>query len=297
MYGIKRLAEVEKKDGFLFRLDTRVKIAFLAYGSIFSMILDSVWALTGTFAFSVFLALGARLDWGKVKALGFMVILITWGTIFSQAIFYYQEPRTVLFCLVEQQTPFLGSLLGEVSFYTEGMEYGAIQSLRFSFMLVLGMTYCWTTDSGEMFRGMLRLKAPFIISFMTVTAVRFLPVLIDEFSMVILACRMRGGRLLSLNPWRMATAWLKIIRPVLLNCYRRSNVLALSLQGRGFSPENRPGLDLEQGLTQAQWVLVLAGGGVTFLVLAAKGTYWLYVTGLFYSSELRRLYEFTRLYL
>lgn len=286
MQGLANLAQTGYGTGFLYRLDPMIKSLYLACFSLFAIMLDNLASLLCLLGLAVLIALWARLDSGKLKAMVFMAALITWGTIFSQAIFYYGEPRTVLW-----------SISDNLNFYREGVEYGAIQSLRFSSMTIMGLVYCWTTDSAAMFRGLLRLKVPYLLSFMTVTAIRFLPAIMDEISQVMLAWRMRHGRFWSFNPFKMATNWLNIIRPVFINCYRRSNTLSLSIQSRGFSPKNDVTLHQDKDPKVFSVLAVCFPVALAITGLAAKVLYWLYLVGFHYVSELRWLYELNRLYL
>lgn len=283
--------------GRLYDLEPRLKMGILFCASVFSVLLDSAWALSTLCGLALLAPVLARLGWRRWRLMLIMAAAVTWGTMFSQAIFYYGEPRTVLLNLVEPQTPLLGPLIGEVSLYLEGFEHGAVQSLRITTMLVLGLTLCWTTDNAAMLRGLLAFRLPFVLAFMTVTAMRFLPIIMQEFAQVALAWRLRGGRLLSLNPWVTVLAWLKITRPVLINCYRRSATLALSIQTRAFTPRAARHQALERPLTWGE----VGGLGLvallTLTVLIIKILYWLYLAGIHYHSSLRSAYEFCRLYL
>ena len=286
MQSLSHLAQISGKEGVLRGINPKAKMIILACCSGYSILLDNPASLACLLGLSLAAAFAARLDGGKGKAMFFMVAAITWGTMFSQGIFYYNEPRTVLWA------PFEGLAL-----YEEGLRHGAIQSMRFSAMIILGLVFCWTTDNAAMFRGLVALRVPFVLAFMAVTSVRFLPTIMDETSQVMLAWRMRRGRFWSLNPFAVVTNWLSIIRPVLINCYRRSNTLALSIQARGFTPNRVQGsiakLRLE-GSTRL-WVYLLVMS--TILTLAGKILYWLYIAGLYYWSDLRWIYELNRLYL
>ena len=285
-----------RKQGWLSRLDPRLKMVALFCASVFSVLLDSHWSLCTLLALALLAAGAAWLGWGRWKLLSLMAAMVTWGTMFSQAIFYYGEPRTVLLTLVEEGTPLLGHLLGEVNLYLEGFGHGALQSLRTSTMLILGLTLCWTTDNAAMLRGLLSFKLPFVLAFMTVTAVRFLPIIIQEFSQVALAWQLRGGKLFYFNPLRTLAAWLKIFRPVLINCYRRSSTLALSIQTRAFSPHTARSRADWQRLTRAELAGAALLGLITLAALVLKVLYWLYLAGLHYHPALRPCYEFCRLY-
>ena len=286
MQSLASLARIDYGNGFIQKLNPKAKMIVLACFSAYSILLDNPTSLGCLLCISLAVVFSARLDSGKVKAMLLMAAAITWGTMFSQGIFYYNEPRTVLWA------PFDG-----LAFYQEGLRHGAIQSMRFSAMIILGLVFCWTTDSAAMFRGLTALKVPFVLAFMTVTAVRFLPTIMDETSQVMLAWRMRRGRFWSPNPFLMVTNWLGIIRPVLINCYRRSNILALSIQSRGFSAGRAPGADSSLRLDTPARLFVLLLALSVILTLAGKILYWLYLAGFCYFSDLRWLYELNRLYL
>ena len=296
MYGLNRYAQAGRTDGFLQGLDARLKIVCLLCASLLAVVLDRTESLMILTGLSLVVVMAAGLDRGKIKMLLAMALLATWGTMFSQSIFYYNEPRTVLLNILSPDTPVLGPLFGDVSFYKEGFVYGAVQSLRFSSMLMLGLVFCWTTESSAMFRGLLQLRLPFALAFMTVTAMRFIPTIADEFAMVVLAVRMRGGKVFSWNPVALASSWLRIMRPVLINCYRRSNILALSIQARAFSPDqavSAPSAPLAGVQRAALWTCV----GLTLSLVALKSLYWSYLFDIYYSQGLRPFYEFARLYL
>ena len=297
--GVMRLLEVISPPGgssWLTRLDARVKLGALFCASLFMVLLDSAWSLSSLCLLSFLPAAFARLGINRWLLLIVMAGSVTWGTMFSQSIFYYGEPRTVLFNLVESTTPLLGALTGEVNIYIEGFQHGAVQSLRITAMMILGMTLCWTTDNAAMLGGLLYFRLPFVLAFMAVTAVRFLPVILEEFAQVALAWRLRGGRLFSANPVRTVLFWLKITRSVLINCYRRSATLALSIQTRAFTPQAArhqvTGRPLRPAELSGLGLMVLATSGA----LLMKILYWLYLAGLHYHSNLRQLYEFCRFY-
>lgn len=297
IYGTGGFSQATGKDGVLARLDPRVKILCLLCMSVYSVILENTAPLLVLFFLSWILVAIERIEWRKVRLLLLLVVLMVWGTMFSQSVFYFEEPRTVLINLVNADTSLIGRWTGDISIYREGFRYGAIQSLRFASMMVYGFVFCWSTDSGKMLSGMVRLRVPYVLAFMTVTAVRFIPTIMDEFATVSLAMRMRGGRVLSPNPVRLLGNWLKLIRPVFINCYRRSNILSLSIQSRAFSPSaGRPTVK-RRAVTPAEAVLLSAVISVTAGTVLLKTLYGLYLWDILYISRLRGVYEICRLYL
>lgn len=297
MYGINEIAGVDSRESLVHNTDPRVKLILLVLVSAVTVTLDRPAALLLLFGISMAVMFAAKPSITRLRFIAVMVILVVWGTMFSQAIFYYGEPRTIIFSIVDQDTPVLGSLFGELNIYREGFEYGAVQSLRFCTMLVIGLVFCWTTSVSSMLDGMLALRVPYLLAFMTVTAVRFLPAIAEEVSMVKLSINMRGGRIFHPNPVVMVNNCLKLARPVFINCYRKSNILALSIQSRAFSPESkRTGAGTRPVTPQEKAALSVTILFVFFLAVM-KGLYLLYVNGIFYSTSLRALYEICRSFL
>ncbi len=296
-YGISSLTRQAGGRGVVGRLDARVKIIGLLCVSVYAVALDSAVALLILSAVSWILACVERVGWAKLRLLVFLVGLTVWGTMFSQSIFYFEEPRTVLVTLVSPETPLIGGWTGGISIYREGFRHGAVQSLRFASMMTFGFLFCWSTGPGKMLSGMLQLRVPYVLAFMTVTAVRFIPAVMDEFATVILAMRMRGGKIFSLNPARLLANWLKLIRPVFINCYRRSNILSLSIQSRAFQPAAARTTAEGGRFTRGEKVLLTAVLLSTAALVLLKILHGLYLWDILYVSRLRLIYEISRLYL
>ncbi len=285
------------KSGVFSRIDPRARILILLYAGMLSLLLDSYISLTFMgvccFVSILFSGLSAK----KIGWIFLAVVLVTWGTMFSQAIFYFSEPRTVLFHLISEDTPILGWITGEMNVYREGFVYGAVQSLRFSSMMTLGMALCWSTDTRGLMQGLLGMRMPYILSFMTVTALRFLPGIVQEAETVRRAWKVRGLSLFSINPFCMAANWVMFARPMFINGYRKSVILSLSLQSRAFSPVGDHAYKAIPSMTTGtRFFCRLAGIGILGL-LTMKIMYWLYLCGLYYHSDLRWVYMICRYYL
>jgi len=296
-YGISSLTQQRGGRGIVGRLDPRVKIIGLLCVSVYAVALENTVPLLVLFSIAWILAAVERVGWPRLRLLAVLVVLTVWGTMFSQSIFYFEEPRTVLVNLVDSQTPLIGRWTGDISIYREGFRYGAVQSLRFASMMSFGFLFCWSTDAGKMLSGMLRLRVPYVLAFMTVTAIRFIPTIMEEFSTVVVAMRMRGAGIFSLNPLRLLRNWLKLVRPVFINCYRRSNILSLSIQSRAFQPSAvRPAAEGGRlGRGEKALLFVILAGTTALVVL--KILYGLYLWDILYVSRLRGVYEISRLYL
>jgi len=276
-------------------LDARTKI-FLVLGiSLLAVTLDQWLSLLMLGLFSLGLFLAARAQATHLKGAFSLLLLTTWGLVISQGIFYQNFPRTVLFYLIP---PFKlwGHPFSGLAIYRQGLYYGAVQSLRFSAALLAGLALCLSTSVEKLYYALAALPLPRGISFLSVSAIRFLPIVAQELQNVRKALRLKGYR-----PWRCGL--LETVRtelcvplPVLSGAIRRARDLADALLTRGFdplapvncAPEPWPGK--ERLLVLSFWVFCLA-------VAVAKFLFWLYLEEILYVESLRPLYAFCRLWL
>ena len=142
---------------------------------------------------------------------------------------------------------------------------------------------------------------PVALAFMTMTALRFLPLLLGEIAIARQARRLRGYRF---HLWtrcsrRAALARglaleLAILLPVMAASLRRATALATSVASRGFDPDAPrtcyPPLQFTAGERVFLFVLAAGWSGV----LLAKLAYWIYASGLFYVPALRPVYDVAR---
>ena len=176
------------------RLDGRTKLLGLFLVAVLAIVVDNPRTLFLLFTATLLLHLFARTSVYKWQALAILLLLGLWGSMFSQALFFAQTPRTPLFVLIEPTVPVLGSITGGLYVYREGVVYGAVQGLRSATMLALGLFVCWTSDPRQLLKALMAWRLSPQIAFMLVTAIRFLPVLAAEAGEVIIALRLYTGR-------------------------------------------------------------------------------------------------------
>lgn len=210
----------------------KTKLVMLFLFSILTITVDNPRTLFIVFLISLLLHALAGTSAAKWQVMMVLLMLGLWGSMFSQALFFTQTPRTPLFVLIEPNTPVLGVITNGLYVYREGIIYGAVQGLRSAAMLSLGLLVCWNSDPRQLLQAMLTWHLPTQIAFMLVTAIRFLPVLAAETGDVLIALRLRSGSAAG------HTAVIRhlpyIAKPLLVRCLRRSQTLALSVISRGF---------------------------------------------------------------
>ncbi|MDD2613946.1 MAG: CbiQ family ECF transporter T component, partial [Methanosarcina sp.] len=110
MIGARSIAEPTIKNTVIHRIDPRAKILILISTAFIAVALDNpktmfLLFLTVLFGFAL-----ARMPAIKIKTLALLLIFLIWGTVYSQALFYSQLPRTVIFTIISPDFPVLGWL-------------------------------------------------------------------------------------------------------------------------------------------------------------------------------------------
>lgn len=274
------------------RLNGRTKLLVLFLFAILMITVDNPRTLFVLFSFTLLLHIVARTSIYKWKVLAVLLLLGLWGSMFSQALFYAQTPRSPLFGIISPEAGILGQLTGGLYVYREGILYGAVQGLRSASMLTLGLLVCWTSDPRQLLQAMLAWRLSPQLAFMLVTAIRFLPVLAAETGEIITALQLRS------DSQRGRTAVLRhlpyIAKPLLARCLRRAQTLALSVVSRGFFLAGARKRKEVWALSERSACAVLAV--LVVAVVSSKLIYLLSEQG-FYFGVFRQIYDWTVLYL
>ena len=273
------------------KLDGRTKLLVLFLVAVLAIVIDNPRTLFLLFTASLLLHLFARTSVYKWQVLAILLLLGLWGSMFSQALFFAQTPRTPLIVLIEPSMPVLGQITGGLSVYREGVIYGAVQGLRSSIMLTLGLFVCWTSDPRQLLKALISWRLSPQIAFMLVTAIRFLPVLAAEAGEVIIALRLRSDTQVGRKSVIGHLPY--IAKPLLARCLRRAQTLALSVVSRGFF--------LATARKNEFWafnekIVCLMLGVFTVGIAVSKVAYLLSEQGLYFGA-LRIVYDWTKLYL
>lgn len=290
--SVRQLWEGADAAPWIQKLSGRTKLLLLFMFAILTITIDVPRTLFILFSSTLLLHVIAKTSIYKWRALAVLILLSIWGSMFSQALFYAQNPRTPLFVLISPEMEFLGPLTGGVFIYREGILYGAVQGLRSASMLSLGLLICWTSDPRQLLQALMAWKLPPQAAFMLVTAIRFLPVLAAETGEVLTALRLRSDSQAGRTSVVRHLPYLA--KPLLARCLRRAQTLSLSVISRGFFSANGRKRAMEQGRYE-RWfccALVLLTG----VVVMSKMVYLLSEQGLYF-GQLRQVYDWTKMYL
>lgn len=274
------------------RLTGRTKLIVLFLFAVLTITIDNPRTLFLLFTGTLVLHLVAKTSIYKWRALAVLVLLGLWGSMFSQALFFAQNPRTPLLVLISPEMEFLGPLTGGLYIYREGILYGAVQGMRSASMLSLGLLVCWTSDPRQLLQALMSWKLPPQTAFMMVTAIRFLPVLAAETGEVITALQLRSDTQSGRSSVVRHLPY--IAKPLLARCLRRAQTLALSVISRGFFSASAKQL---QGYWPAtEKYSCFAALTLVAVIVLSKISYLISEQGLYFGF-LRNVYDWTKLYL
>lgn len=279
-----------KKTSPMSRWSAKLKMALGFAMSFWVVLVDSLPALAAAAAAGLLILLFARPNRSQWKLVLVTTLLVVWGLLLSQALFYQRCPRRAVVVLLEPNWFFEDGL----KIYAEGIRHGLVQSLRITAVGLVSYAICFSTAPDQFLRGLLGLGLPFGLAFMATSAIRFLPVVAGEFRAVRTAMRLKGYRPFRRGLWDTIHTEISSLRPVLAGSIRRSQEVALSILARGFSPLGRRSSLVDQRVPAAQRLAIAVLILLVLGVGACKLVFLLYQYQIFYTPQLRPLYAFVR---
>jgi len=272
------------------RADPRLKIALVLTMSLWVVLVDSLAMLLAAVAVGLLVFIAARPSATQVKMALAASLLVVWATTLTQGFFFERYPRQTLLVLLPPNAVMPDGL----RIYREGLQYGLVQSLRMLAMGLTGYAICFSTEPDRFMRALAALRVPFSLALMAVSAVRFLPIAIEQWATVRQAMRLKGYRPLRRGLVDTVRTELAALRPVLASTVRRSREIALSILTRGFSLDAPRTEWRTARLGPAHWLALTTMVALVTGVTVCKMLFWLYQQEVYYHAALRPLYQFVR---
>jgi energy-coupling factor transport system permease protein len=133
-----------------------------------------------------------------------------------------------------------------------GIYLGVLSSLSLLNMLLISLLNMYTTEIKSILQALIFFKVPSELAFMLAISIRFLPLMQEELNRIRISQALRGYELC---PFSLP---IPLIVPLLHSSLRRAMELAISLESRGFDPENiHVAVELELGATDYLLLLLL----------------------------------------
>jgi energy-coupling factor transport system permease protein len=147
----------------------------------------------------------------------------------------------------------------------ESLLYGIAMGLRLATFVGAGLIFLSTTRNEELTNGLIRMGLPYPIAFALSTALRLVPTFAGAGATIIQAQVSRGLDLESGNIFSRVGKFIPQAVPLFIYAIRHTNLLAMALESKGFSPESKRTLYNEPHIRRKDYVVLAA----LVLVLAA----------------------------
>jgi len=115
-----------------------------------------------------------------------------------------------------------------------GVLKGILMALRFLNVILLGSVFVATTDPVALVYSMMKAGVPYRYGFMVLTMMRFIPLFESEMTVVSDAQKMRGLEVDRGGVRKLLLSIRYTILPLVVSALRKSEILALSMEGRAF---------------------------------------------------------------
>ncbi len=216
-------------DSFLHRLDPRTKFISLFLLMIATFLIRSPLALGFLWGFFL-LALGlSQLSWGYVfrGVRSFLGLFL-----FTAVVHFFFTPGPSL--------PFFP--IGFIDITWTGVEKGAFVAAQLLLAILISSLLTLTTPPLRLAQGIEKMLSPLKrlripvedFSMMTLVAIKFIPILLEETNRIIKAQSARGVDFESGNFFRRAKNLVPILTPLFHSVFKRADDLAVAMLVRGF---------------------------------------------------------------
>ncbi len=240
------------RDTWIHRLDPRTKIAGLLIGFVICLCFNHPFymAVISLGVLSVALSARALPNFWRLRYLLLLLVL------FSGALWpFFAKGPTPLWSW------------GPLKLSKESLLYGMAMGLRLATFVAMGLLFLSTTRNEELTNGFLRMGLPYPIAFALTTALRLVPTFAGAGATIVQAQMSRGLDLESGTIFSRAGKFIPLAVPLFIYAIRHTNLLAMALESKGFSPMSKRTLYYEPHMKRADYAVLLSLLGVLALLL------------------------------
>ena len=211
-----------------------------------------------------------------MAAISLAVILIA---ISAKALPNFWRLRLILALLIVFSTvtwPFFAKGLtplwsiGPLHVSRESLLYGIAMGLRLATFVGTGLIFLSTTRNEELTNGLIRTGCPYPIAFALSTALRLVPTFAGAGATIIQAQVSRGLDLESGNIFSRVSKFIPQAVPLFIYAIRHTNLLAMALESKGFSPKSKRTLYYEPRMRRVDNVVLAILTAILIILLYAR---------------------------
>ncbi len=238
------------KRTWIHRLDPRTKMlsvlilfaVCLCFNHPFYMLAISLWVL--------WMGLSAKVLSNFWRLRFILILLIVFSTILWP---FFAKGSTPLWSW------------GPVQVSKESLLYGIAMGFRLATFVAIGLIFLSTTRNEELTNGLIRMGCPYPIAFALSTAFRLVPTFAGAGATIIQAQVSRGLDLESGNLFSRVGKFIPQAVPLFIYAIRHTNLLAMALESKGFSPEAKRTLFYEPHMHRIDYGVIV----LLVMILAA----------------------------
>jgi energy-coupling factor transporter transmembrane protein EcfT len=204
--------------------------------------------------------------------------LIFIGTFFYWGFYHYPERHVTIWLWVfrpedSESLPILGPIIMALTYgrgivvCKEGFLWGIIATLKFIITLFAGNLIIMTTKPKEILLALNKLGVPIKLTFVAMTALRFIPILMEEWYVTRNAQRARGLRFKRFDLKGLFGALQATLSTLIINSVRRARILALAMETRAFGANTKKVTYKELKMTRLDITLTAVICVVTIVTL------------------------------
>lgn len=267
-------------DSSLHRLDPRTKLVWLCLMSALAMIATKTSTLLAILSLIVPLFLVAKIPTNRMRVLLTLLCLTALALIPSQTFFYwgfyYGKPVHVWIWVAKPNAIGNIPILAQAIIWVtngfgicaceEGFLNGVIATLKFSAVFLASAIVFTTTKPGDIMLILNKLRIPHKFTFTIITALRFVPIVMEEFVLTLRAQQARGLKFRKTDLRDITKNILVILSTMILNCVRRAEILSIAMETRAFGARDTRTSLKELEMTRLDKILTAAFIGIAVTI-------------------------------
>jgi energy-coupling factor transport system permease protein len=272
------------KPSYVHRLDPRVKLLLLVPILLLTMVSNNIFTLALVFSFVILLYTISRIPYHRYKAQMMVSLLssisfLLMGTFFYFGFYHYypERPLTIWLWIFRPEDagslPIIGPIIVGFTYgrgivaCQEGFIWGIVTSTKFTITFFSSSLVIMTTKPKEILLALNKVGVPIKLTFVAMTALRFIPIVTEEWYVTLNAQRARGLKFKWLNVMGTLRALTAIVSTLIINSIKRARILALAMETRAFGANGKKVIFKELKMTLLDIFLTTAIFVVTVLIL------------------------------
>ncbi|HAV42414.1 TPA: energy-coupling factor transporter transmembrane protein EcfT [bacterium] len=146
---------------------------------------------------------------------------------------------------------------GFIQVTRESLLYGIAMGFRLDTFVFIGLLFISTTRNEELTNGLIRMGCPYPIAFALSTALRLVPTFASAGATIIQAQVSRGLDLESGSIFSRLKKFIPQAVPLFIYAIRYTNLLAMALESKGFSPGSKRTFYYEPTMCKIDYFIIL----------------------------------------